>query len=182
MTSHSRVAVRGPRTTVATHPPPERGAPGLAGPYGPAHWVDRDHNALVRLLGACRHVAAGSRDTRLCWCGEIRARRSAEVPAERSSAIQGELAQLRAAVAATGAWWEPPPVAHNDAVRYLGNCPCRCHKSGGPCRCNGRTDPALARAFARADEQDLQRRLRSGRARPSEYLRHAPHLLPRRDR
>lgn len=125
------------------------------------------HNDAVSLLSSCPCPCHRAPSLKRCWCHAERAAHRPEVSDE----------QLRA-LARAGLSWDPPALAHNDAVRALGRCHCACHRRGGPCTCSARTDPALAAALTRKEERDLQRRLVTGRARPSEYLRHAPHLLP----
>lgn len=80
------------------------------------------------------------------------------------------------------AWVDHPQVAHNDAVRYLGGCRSPHHTDRSAAAwCAGPTDPEVARALAAKEERDLRRRLVTGRASVTEYVRHAPWMLTGRN-
>lgn len=137
------------------------------------------HNDAIHLLGRCPcpcGIAAHSPAAQAaCWCNP---RRRASVPA--ATPVE-DTAAVRAHVEALGGWWTLPSIAHNDAVRHLRSCGCRCHTDrGASCTCSGPTDPRLTAAFDTAERRDLHRRLTTGRATPAEYARHAPHIFSRR--
>jgi hypothetical protein len=132
------------------------------------------HNDAATVFGSCACACHRFRAAAAwCWCKPERvALPTPELPAD-------ELDALRRQVTQAGLWLDAPPVAHNDAVHHFGSCRCACHRSrAARCWCSQGTDPQVAQALQRKESRDLHKRLMTGRARPEEYLRHAPHLLP----
>lgn len=70
---------------------------------------------------------------------------------------------------------DPYEISHNDRVRYLNGCQCR----GRACEWRT-TSPENARALRRREEDDRDRRIRSGRPTGSDihYLATHPHRYP----
>lgn len=134
------------------------------------------HNDAVSVFGSCRCACHRMRAAQaLCWCEPHNAARRSETPALTDE----QLVELRQQAARAGLWLDAPKIAHNDYVHHFGSCRCPCHTSrNAACWCSGRTDPQVARALETKERRDRERRLLTGRARPQEYLRHAPHLLP----
>lgn len=131
------------------------------------------HNAAVQILGSCRcachHLTRHPLRVAACWC---------DPGARHVWLTDTQRAELTDRLAHTGVQLDPPRIGHNDATAILGRCPSPHHDGAGPATCTTGTDPHLRPALDREQSRDLQRRLVTGRARPEEYLRHAPWMIP----
>lgn len=130
------------------------------------------HADAIHLMGSCHcpchHLTGHRLREAACWC---------EPACTRTWPTEAEVDELRGILSGTSARIDPPAVAHNDALTAFGRCTSPHHTGPGPATCRSYTAPELRRGLEHLAERDLQRRLRSGRATPAEYLRHAPWVL-----